>query len=320
MPRADDDQDFHRVAAELQLKRDTAAQLTRELSEARDALQAMRARAGRLRGDLDRAIRGVRALDGWGIKRLCASLFSDRKARLVEAQRVIAVAGRELDAVDASIRDQERVMSDLRARRGALGDLDEEARRLADARQRRILADGGPVADELSSIVGRIDAASAGLERLRQAKECGRKAERVLRTMAGRLDSAKSWGMADVLGGGFVTTLVKRAKMNDAHADAKRAETLLRRLDEYLSDLNTRPSVRVDYESGGFEAVADYALDGAITDWVIQSRIAASHDRSKHTLRRVTRVVREVASSIRSHETELAALESRRAQLLGLDG
>ena len=47
----------------------------------------------------------------------------------------------------------------------------------------------------------------------REAIEAGRRALNSLRTAKENLNSAKNWGLVDMFGGGFFTTLLKHSKM-----------------------------------------------------------------------------------------------------------
>ena len=50
----------------------------------------------------------------------------------------------------------------------------------------------------------------------REAIEAGRRALNSLRTAKENLNSAKNWGLVDMFGGGFFTTLLKHSKMDQS--------------------------------------------------------------------------------------------------------
>jgi len=50
----------------------------------------------------------------------------------------------------------------------------------------------------------------------REAIEAGRRALNSLQTAKENLNSAKNWGLADMFGGGFFTTMLKHSKMDQA--------------------------------------------------------------------------------------------------------
>ena len=62
----------------------------------------------------------------------------------------------------------------------------------------------------------------------REAIDAGRKAISSLETARDNLNSAKNWGLVDMFGGGFFTTMIKHSKIDLCRLFLRR---LLRRLD-----------------------------------------------------------------------------------------
>lgn len=120
---------------------------------------------------------------------------------------------------------------------------------------------------------------------LAEAKKAADTALRALEEARDYLSSARNWGIADILGGGFLTTLIKRGKMDDAERCLMRARNAMNRLAEELADL---PGARL--EAGDFLEFADYFFDGAIADFLVQSRIKRTLEQTEEAMRRVRRV------------------------------
>ncbi len=120
---------------------------------------------------------------------------------------------------------------------------------------------------------------------LTEAKKAADTALRALEEARDYLSSARNWGIADILGGGFLTTLIKRGKMDDAERCLTRARNAMNRLAKELADL---PGARL--EAGDFLEFADYFFDGAIADFLVQSRIKRTLEQTEEAMRRVRRV------------------------------
>ena len=86
------------------------------------------------------------------------------------------------------------------------------------------------------------------------------------------LNSARSWGIFDMVGGGFFSTLIKHNKMNDAKICLTKAKNSVLQLKKELNDVNEH--LNVDVKIGDFLSFADFFFDGVITDWLVQSRIS----------------------------------------------
>ena len=68
-----------------------------------------------------------------------------------------------------------------------------------------------------------LDAGNRALDSLKNAKSC--------------LDSARNWGIWDMLGGGLLSGLMKRAKISDAEEQINRAEQLISIVELYIDSL-----------------------------------------------------------------------------------
>ena len=58
----------------------------------------------------------------------------------------------------------------------------------------------------------------------REAINAGNRALNSLRTARENLNSAKNWGLADIFGGGFFTTMLKHSKMDQAKQNMEQAK------------------------------------------------------------------------------------------------
>lgn len=92
-----------------------------------------------------------------------------------------------------------------------------------------------------------------------------------LKEAKGYLSSASNWGIFDMLGGGFFSTMIKRGKMNDANRCLEKAKRSVINTKKELNDINQ--TIDVDLEIDGFLSFADYFFDGLVADWMVQSKI-----------------------------------------------
>ena len=71
----------------------------------------------------------------------------------------------------------------------------------------------------------------------REAIEAGQRALSSLRTAKENLNSAKNWGLVDMFGGGFFSTMLKHSKMDQARQNMEQAKYDLRNFSRELMDL-----------------------------------------------------------------------------------
>ena len=110
----------------------------------------------------------------------------------------------------------------------------------------------------------------------REAIEAGRRALNSLRTAKENLNSAKNWGLVDMFGGGFFTTLLKHSKMDQAKRNMEQAKYDLRSFSRELNDF------------------ADYFFDGFVVDWVVQDRINNAKRQVEEAIRRTESIVNQL--------------------------
>jgi len=119
-----------------------------------------------------------------------------------------------------------------------------------------------------------IQAADNTLSHLYAAKECLRK--------------AGNWGIADLLGGGMISTFLKHNRMDDARQELDAAKTALRQFAGELADISEITDF--DIPINDFLSFADYFFDGLIADWLMQKRIREANDQVAEAIHQVTQV------------------------------
>ena len=76
---------------------------------------------------------------------------------------------------------------------------------------------------------------------IREAMQAGQEALNYLNQAKDCLNSAGNWGIVDMLGGGMLTTLIKRSKMKDADALVQQARSAMKRFQKELMDVDNIP-------------------------------------------------------------------------------
>lgn len=123
-----------------------------------------------------------------------------------------------------------------------------------------------------------IHAADDALDALRRAQSC--------------LSSAGNWGILNLLGGGFLSTMFKHSKIDQAQAELEDARAALRRFRRELADLDR--CAEIDLSIGDFLYFADYFFDGAIADWMVQSKIRRGEQQIRQAIAQVEEIRRQL--------------------------
>lgn len=122
-----------------------------------------------------------------------------------------------------------------------------------------------------------------------EAIDAGYRALRSLNKAKENLNSAGNWGIVDMLGGGFFTTMMKRSKMDQAQSNMDQAKYDLQNFSKELRDVSMNCDLNI--EVGGFLSFADYFFDGFFVDWMVQEKIDRAKDQVSEAIRQVERVM-----------------------------
>ena len=124
---------------------------------------------------------------------------------------------------------------------------------------------------------------------IREAIQAGEAALSSLKNAREKLDSAKNWGIFDIVGGGFVSSLIKHSRMDDAQEYMEEAKQNLRRFEKELQDVSLSDSFArsssIDISS--FVRFADSFFDNMILDFYVQSQIRQALDAVENAIRQV---------------------------------
>ena len=88
--------------------------------------------------------------------------------------------------------------------------------------------------------------------------------------------SARNWGFFDILGGGFITDLIKHSKLGAASDIMNRINYLLHDLQRELKEVVIPTDFSMNTAS--FSTFADFVFDGILADVYMQSKIMSSLD------------------------------------------
>lgn len=118
----------------------------------------------------------------------------------------------------------------------------------------------------------------------------GERALSSLKKAADELDRAKNWGIWDILGGGMISTYVKRSKMDQAQYYLNEAKKDLQLFCKELQELN--PAADLNVQTSGFLTFADYFLDGFLADLFVQDKINQTRNQVSDAYNKISDILK----------------------------
>ena len=120
---------------------------------------------------------------------------------------------------------------------------------------------------------------------IQEALTAGENALQSLYAASEQLDSARNWGIVDLLGGGFFTDLIKHSKLGKAEEYLSQARYYLQQFQKELRDVAADGTIQL--QTGDFLSFADFFFDGVVADYLVQSRINETRRKVAEAIRRV---------------------------------
>ena len=129
---------------------------------------------------------------------------------------------------------------------------------------------------------------------IREAVQAGQRALQSLYSAREELNRAKNWGIVDIVGGGLISSLAKRSKMNNAQAYIEQAKADLKKFSDELDDVHDLQRLNIDTDD--FLTFADWFFDGFVVDFMVQDRINKARAQVEEAITRVETILRRLGS------------------------
>jgi DNA repair exonuclease SbcCD ATPase subunit len=242
------------------------------------------------------------------------SLIGRKAEKLSEEEAELLQAKLKYEEAAAMVNDLEAELAELRRELAGVRFIDAEIEAVLGEKRKLIRETSPSLAAELQSLTDQEAEEQANLKELQEAASAGRSVLSALDRARERLESARSWGTYDMLGGGMIATAVKHSRIDDARSAIHAAQNSLRRFQTELRDVQR--DVNVQIEIGGLLTFADYFFDGLITDWIVQGRINQSLNQVSDKRSQISRIVAELEALCRRTESKLHELQRRRSALI----
>lgn len=132
---------------------------------------------------------------------------------------------------------------------------------------------------------------------MQEAVQAGERALGSLYAAKEKLQSARIWGIADIMGGGMFSDMMKHSKIRDASRLMEQAKHDLQMFQRELKDVSEH--VELHMEIGGFLSFADFFFDGFVADYLVQSRIADAREQVEDAIFQIEHIVNEIKEQMK---------------------
>jgi hypothetical protein len=259
--------------------------------------------------------RDVQRLEAWSLTRVVAGLVGSRDDRLArERAEADAAAYRVAQAqarLDVLVRERTAAMTEV----GQLASAPATYDALLAAKEGALIASTDPRGRRLLDLATERGQLTALIQELHEAIAAADSAGNALRALDDTLHSASDWSTYDMLGGGFVSSLIKHDRLDYASEQAAYADHCLTVLRTELADVDRATTVG-SVQISGLTRFVDVWLDNIFTDWRVARRINTAQHHVGICAREVATLqfrLRQRADGVRAR---LTAIDRDRQALL----
>lgn len=283
-------EELHRQQGERQAKVDETAQSFRKEQD-----------------DVDKLEKG-------GVHAFLLTLIGHKEERLDKERREALAAKLQYDQARSDLEYLENKLNGLIRERDGLRDAPEQLEALWTEKAELVKAMGGQTGARLVELDRQLSDVTHQQKELEEALSAGENAKRLLGQVQDDLDSARSWGTWDMLGGGLIATMAKHDRLDSAQSSIRAAQRALSDFRTELADVSQLqvPNIQI----GEFATFADYFFDGIFSDWYVQSSIKTAQEGVSEVHMKLTAALRDLEAASQDLNDQQASLKREREELL----
>lgn len=256
----------------------------------------------------------VEKLEGLSFTNIFHKLKGDIDERLYDERKEVIAEKLKYDEASLEIGNLSKEIEDLVSKISHLGNLEKEYGEIIIEKENLIKSGGYSELSELNNLIEKqVDLKNREKE-INEALSAGHMVIDSLKEVQNSLHSAGNWGTYDILGGGFIATMAKHSRIDEAKDGIDRTQSLLRKFHRELKDVGSNANINI--EIGSFLTFADYFFDGLFADWSVQSRINDAEDRVFETLRKVNELINMLERDMRVTQSEFKNIEGERIRVI----
>ncbi|MDR2940512.1 MAG: hypothetical protein LBV08_09365 [Clostridiales bacterium] len=262
------------------------------------------------KASLEKENKGYEKITNRSISSIFLSVIGRLEERAEKGRQEALRAELKYNQVVKGLEDVKNKISGLEAEKLRYMNSQSVYDRLYNEKLQLLLGDRHNAAKEIMALNSQLEQSKNNLREIEEAINVGGEVKTTLTGAIKSLDDAEGWGIWDMLGGGFISDVMKHSHIDDAGKAAERVQSLLMGFRAELADIQISEEVKMDINS--FAKFADFFFDGLIADWYMQGKINETQEGFKKTLHDVEAVMGKL---IRLKGAEKEKLESIGSQI-----
>jgi uncharacterized protein YlxW (UPF0749 family) len=285
-----------------------------ELLAVEAELQEISPRLATLGAQLEKEEIDVQKLERTSLTTLFYTVLGSREGQLEKEQQELLSIQLQYQQTKHQVEYLEREQAFLNGKLEKLAGVEAEYESLLSEKEAFLRESKQAVASQLIEYAEQSANLASEVKELSEAVQAGREVSSSLEQVLDSLESAKSWGTLDLLGGGLISTAVKHSRIDDARDGIHGVQMKMSQFKRELADVSERIELKIDITE--FETFADFFFDGLIFDWIVQSKIAESLERTQGAQDMISRAIEELEDLKQNAQKVQNDLQEKRAHII----
>ncbi len=283
-----------------------AVQAQRKAASLKGDVQSLQAKCDQLKSVWIKEQKDVERFERLSLSSFIASITGSIDSRLEKEQQEALEAKMAYDSVVFSLEQTKDDLARIQVTDHAVERLQERVDTLFDQLLAYTIQNDPTHGPRLQAINGTLQEGQHTLREIGEALSVGLQLDAQLKEVLNILDSARNWGLYDMVAGGLIASAIKHDRLDRAKQQIDEAVYLLKRFNTELADVSKE--IAGDLQFDGFTRFADLFFDNFFFDWFVQDKIVNVTTQTKELQRRV----RETLDALR---LERNALEEKNLTL-----
>lgn len=295
---------------DAKLKINEKKRLNKLLENTNSQLKELKAKRDILLEQLRKEELDVKRLEGISLANFVHIIAGNKLDKLEKEKKEALSAKLKYDEAAAEVNNLSQEVIKLNHELSGLGNVEDRYMELINQKEKLMVSgESGKLHEILEQ---KADLKSMEKE-LSEALNAGADLLDSLNRVRKNLDSAGSWGMWDILGGGLISNIGKHSEIDKARSEIDYAQSLLRKFERELKDVGF---ININIDIGSFMTFADFFFDGLLVDLAVQSGINNARDRVNDTISKVDSITSRMESELGVVINKLTGLEKERLEII----
>lgn len=231
----------------------------------------------------------------------------------IEKEEVEALKAKEIyESTKHEIESTKKQILVMKDQVDKLYDLNKEYNILWIQKEEKLLKSNTFTKEQYKKYIDRIASLKSIDKELKEAINAGKILLKELYKAKEKFESAHSWGVFDMFGGGLMSSMIKHDHINEANGIINNVKSLIKKFERELKDVD----IEVDVNITTFDKFGDIFFDNIFSDMMVQDKINNVLGQVQCGICCVENKVEDLEKSISNNEIKIDILDEKRVSLV----